>query len=107
MSFMSRDIKRCSFSICEIYNLDVTGSSRGERQQRVITAGTENTQTYNKLKYSLLNIYSTCLLGQKINMWVSGFPTLPSFWMPKSRPKTFLLDHACKCFHLDENVCGK
>jgi hypothetical protein len=24
-------------------------------------------------------------LGPKKNMWVSGFPTLPSFWTPKSR----------------------
>ena len=40
-------------------------------------------------------------------MWVSGFPTLPSFWTPKSRPLTFLLDHVCKCFHLEENVCEK
>jgi hypothetical protein len=40
-------------------------------------------------------------------MWVSGFPTLPSFWTSKSRPQTFLLDHACKCFHLQEKVCGK
>jgi hypothetical protein len=25
-------------------------------------------------------------LGKKKNMWVSGFPTLPSFWTSKSRP---------------------
>jgi hypothetical protein len=25
-------------------------------------------------------------LRPKKNMWVSGFPTLPSFWTPKSRP---------------------
>ena len=46
----------------------------------------------------------------KKNMWVSGFPTLPSIWVPKSRPKIFLLDHAfywIKCFHLEGNVCGK
>ena len=24
-------------------------------------------------------------VGPKKNMWVSGFPTLPSFWTPKSR----------------------
>jgi hypothetical protein len=24
-----------------------------------------------------------------------------------SRSSGFLLDHACKCFHLQENVCGK
>ena len=42
-------------------------------------------------------------------MWVSGFPNLPSFWTSKSRPQTFLLDHACKCFHLEklEKLCGK
>ena len=28
----------------------------------------------------------THTLRQKKNMWVSGFPTLPSFWTSKSRP---------------------
>ena len=60
------------------------------------------------VRYSVLILFNkqTNQLGKK-NMWVSGFPTLPSFWTPKSRPETFLLDHACKCFHLEENVCGK
>ena len=38
-------------------------------------------------------------------MWVSR-PYL-AFGRQNPDRKLFLLDHACKCFHLDEKVCGK
>jgi hypothetical protein len=33
-----------------------------------------------------LFVWGLMTQGQNKNMWVSGFPTLPSFWTSKSRP---------------------
>jgi hypothetical protein len=41
---------------------------------------------------------------------ICGFPVSRpylAFGRQNPDPKLFLLDHACKCFHLDKKVCGK
>jgi hypothetical protein len=51
------------------------------------------------------NLYS--VPGQKK---ICGFPVSRpylAFGRRNPDPKLFLLDHACKCFHLEEKVCGK
>ena len=68
---------------------------------------------------------AACFCSFNNNGWSSSFEALPQIVRPKKKcgfpvsrpylafgrrnpdPKLFLLDHACKCFHLEEKVCGK